>query len=319
MIILAVIVVVALVLVLLPRLLEPERMELSPEVRAGTVGDFIELPLGIVHYELSGPETGQVVVLVSGFSTPYFIWDPTFDALVKAGFRVLRFDLFGRGYSARPYVSYDRRYFEMQLTQLLDYLKIPDPVDLIGVSIGAAITAGFTAKSPECVRKLAWIAPFHAPTSFGFGTFFHIPGVGEYLASVLLAPTLPRTLMAGFYKPRKFRGLRARFREQMRYKGFRRAQLTTLRNFASQDQLGVYEQVGRLDKPVLLIWGKEDKTVPFAGNERILDIVKADFLAVDAARHLVYYERPDVVNPGLIEFLEKDVEVAETYKLRIAS
>ncbi len=319
MILLAVIVVLGLVLVALPQLLEPEKIELSPEIRARRAGDFIELPQGIVHYELSGPETGRVVVLVPGFSTPYFIWDPTFDALVETGFRVLRYDLFGRGYSDRPHVTYDRVYFEMQLINLLDALKISDPVDLIGISMGSAITAGFTARYPERVRKLAWIGPFHAPTSSGFATLFHVPRLGEYLASVLLAPTLPRTLMAGFYEPERFPDLPDRFREQMRYKEFRRAQLSTLRSFASQDQLVVYEQVGRLDKPVLLIWGKEDKTIPFAGNERIRSVVEADFLAVDAARHLAHYERPDVVNPRLIEFLKKNVGVARRYKFRIVS
>ncbi|MCP4682558.1 MAG: hypothetical protein GY864_09515 [Desulfobacterales bacterium] len=61
MILLAVIIVLALVLVALPQLLEPERIELSPEIRARSAGDFIELPQGLVHYELSGPETGNAV------------------------------------------------------------------------------------------------------------------------------------------------------------------------------------------------------------------------------------------------------------------
>lgn len=34
-----------------------------------------------------------------GFSVPYYIWEPTFAALVQAGLRVLRYDLYGRGYS----------------------------------------------------------------------------------------------------------------------------------------------------------------------------------------------------------------------------
>jgi pimeloyl-ACP methyl ester carboxylesterase len=55
-----------------------------------------------------------------------------------------------------------------------------------------------------------------------------------------------------------------------------------------------------------LIWGKEDKIVPFSGSERLLSVLKAEFLAVDKAGHLAYYERPEVVHPRLVDFLSHD-------------
>jgi pimeloyl-ACP methyl ester carboxylesterase len=54
-------------------------------------------------------------VLIPGFSVPYVIWDPTFEDLVEKGFRVLRYDLFGRGYSDRPDAIYDLELFDRQL------------------------------------------------------------------------------------------------------------------------------------------------------------------------------------------------------------
>src|SRR5438876_5387767 len=33
------------------------------------------------HYEVGGPAGGRAVVLVAGFSVPYYLWDPTFNAL----------------------------------------------------------------------------------------------------------------------------------------------------------------------------------------------------------------------------------------------
>jgi len=45
---------------------------------------------------------GPAVALVHGFSVPYYVWDPTAPELARAGFRVLRYDLYGRGYSDRP-------------------------------------------------------------------------------------------------------------------------------------------------------------------------------------------------------------------------
>ena len=66
-----------------------ETKELTPEIRANLPGEFVELPDGVVHYELGGQVDGPIVVLVHGFSVPYFIWEPTFKALCEAGFWVL--------------------------------------------------------------------------------------------------------------------------------------------------------------------------------------------------------------------------------------
>ena len=74
-------------------------------------GSYVSLGAGVTHFELAGPPDAQTVVLVHGFSVPYYIWDPTFDALAAAGFRVLRYDLFGRGWSDRPERALQSRIF----------------------------------------------------------------------------------------------------------------------------------------------------------------------------------------------------------------
>ncbi len=85
-------------------------------------GSFVALSDGCTHYELGGPQDGRPVALVHGFSVPYFIWDPTFRFLADSGFRVLRYDLFGRGFSDRPHLRYDIDLFCKQLRELLDIL-----------------------------------------------------------------------------------------------------------------------------------------------------------------------------------------------------
>ena len=81
---------------------DPERRDIDDAVRASAGGQFVHLSAGYTHYELDGPPQGRQVVLAAGVTVPYYIWDPTFAALVKAGFRVLRYDYYGRGYSDRP-------------------------------------------------------------------------------------------------------------------------------------------------------------------------------------------------------------------------
>ena len=84
-----------------------EIKELDAAARKNASGDFIELSDGWVHYHFEGLESGPAVVLVHGFSVPAYIWDPTFQALADAGYKVLSFDLYGRGYSDRPDKVYD--------------------------------------------------------------------------------------------------------------------------------------------------------------------------------------------------------------------
>ena len=125
-----------------------EREELTNVVRKSVRGSFIKLQDGFVHYDIAGPVDGPVVVLVHGFSTWSFMWDATFHALVDSGFRVLRYDLYGRGYSDRPDVVYNKDLFDRQLFGLLAVLDIHDRVDLVGNSMGGLIT---TTRLPEPV------------------------------------------------------------------------------------------------------------------------------------------------------------------------
>ena len=74
-----------------------ESLELNETTRAAADGSFVSLPDGVTHYELGSPlhegegkGVREVVVLVHGFSVPYYIFDPTFDFLTQAGFRDIR-------------------------------------------------------------------------------------------------------------------------------------------------------------------------------------------------------------------------------------
>lgn len=301
--ILAVIALVLIILItILPFVRDTEKMTLSPEIRATLSGSFVQLPQGVVHYQQAGPDTAQPVVLIHGFSVPYYIWDPTFAALAKDGFHVLRYDLFGRGYSDRPDAVYDRQFFEQQLLDLLNALEIKEPVDLVGVSMGGAITTGFAVDYPHKVRNVVLIDPFQEA--------FKIPGldlpiIGEYLMTAFLAPSSPEMQMEDFYQPKRFPEWPSKYREQMKYYGFRRAILSTLRNFLNEDQLPIYQRLGQLGKRVLLIWGEEDKTLPFSNSDRLRKALNCNFFAVKQAGHIPQYERPEIVNPKLIHFLRE--------------
>jgi len=284
-----------------------ETCMLDDEARRNAPGSFVRLPDGMVHYELKGPETGQLVVLVHGFSVPYYIWEHTFPALLAAGLRVLRYDLLGRGYSDRPDLPYTMELFVRQLKDLLEALQVNNPVDLVGLSMGGPISAGFTDRYPERVRKLCLLDPagFQARRPVVY-KLLALPGLGETLIGLFAKRLLASSQPSDFYMPEKFPGYPEQFLPQMQYQGFKRAILSTLRVGPLGGLTQTYQRLAAYGLPVLLIWGRQDKLVPFKLSEKARQILpQAEFHAIDQAGHIAHYERPQVVNPLLVAFLKK--------------
>jgi pimeloyl-ACP methyl ester carboxylesterase len=284
-----------------------ESQTLDDNIRRGLPGQFIKLSDGYVHYELSGPEDGPVVVLIHGISTPYFIWDDAQSALTKAGLRVLRYDLYGRGFSDRPNVTYDEQLFDRQLFELLTALKIREPADLVGSSLGGAIAVIFAARHPEKARRLLLLAPAGYPVNLPLaGRVVYLPVVGDYMTYTFGNPIMLRGFKNYFSKLDKLSAFSEKYRQQTQYTGFKRAILSTLRNFNLDNQKTAYETVGKQGRQVMLIWGREDKIIPFSNNEMIRAVIRdVDFHAIDTAGHLPHYEVPEKVNPLMVEFVKR--------------
>lgn len=291
---------IIIIIAVLPAFLNDESESLNSEIRAQAPGKFIELSQGFTHYEEAGSDTAHTVLLVHGFSVPYYIWDSTFEALKNKGFHVIRFDLYGRGYSDRPDAEHNQDFFTKQIADLLLGLNIQKPINIIGLSMGGPISTEFTVKYPEKVNKLILIDPVHEAADI---SVLRTPVIGEYIMNVYFAPSMKKSQLEDFYNPEGFKDWPAKFKVQMKYKGFKKSILSTLRNYMSEDKLAVYEKLGQLDKPVFLIWGKEDDKVPFAGNERIREMLDCKFLSVEEAGHLPHCEKPELVNNSIINFL----------------
>jgi len=281
----------------------PERDTLDAAARAGAPGSFVTLPHGVTHYELAGPDTGRLVVLVHGFSVPYYIWDPTVRGLTDAGYRVLRYDLFGRGYSDRPNVDYDGTIYDDQLDALLDSLAVTTPIDLVGLSFGGFVTAHYAASHRDRVRTLTLVDPMSGrPTLPGY---LRLPVIGPWLWQVMDVPGMADGQMTDFLHPENYPTWVEQYRPQMRYRGFGRALLSTIANATTTDVDSLYAGVAKTGIPVLLFWGKQDQTVPFRFSEVVLrNIPSAEFVPVDSAGHVAHIEQAALVNARLTAFLE---------------
>jgi pimeloyl-ACP methyl ester carboxylesterase len=287
--------------------LDPERLDLDAAARAAAPGQFARLSDGYTHYELAGPAAGRLVVLAAGATVPYYIWDPTFKALVDAGFRVLRYDYYGRGFSDRPDIPFTQDLYVRQLHQLLDAVHVSEPFDLAGLSFGGAVITSMAAREPNRVRSLIYVDPaFRTPESLTM--LESMPRVWNVLTAILDEREWADGQLGDFLHPERFPEWPDRYRVQLRYRGFRRARLSDLRSNLERDQRDELQAVGSHPRPVLVIWGKQDPNVPFELSASLMAVMpNARLVAVDQAGHLPQWERPDIVQPAIISFL-RDVQ-----------
>ena len=90
----------------------------------------------------------------------------------------------------------------------------------------------------------------------------------------------------------------------MDYKGFRRALISTAYNYPYNGRES-NACLNSKNKQVLLVWGRQDKTVAFPYSDSVRSVLKTEFLPVDKAGHLPYLDQPGIVNPALVTFLRK--------------
>ncbi|MDN3580281.1 alpha/beta fold hydrolase [Mucilaginibacter flavus] len=274
-----------------------EKKVLTDADRKNIPGSFIKLSKGITHYELNGPENGEVVILVHGFSVPYYIWDGTYEYLVNKGYRVLRYDTYGRGYSDRPDVTYNKELYNHQLLELISGLKLQGKINLAGVSFGGAIITNFTCTHPDVVNKVILIDPAYQNDNPNAPRLFTI--YNEAVNSEKRA----KGQATDFKYPKQHLDWEKRYLPQMRFKGFRKALISTMYDYNEQGRES-NTCLNAQNKQVLLIWGKDDQTVPFRFSDSIRSVLKVDFFPVTDAGHLPFLEKPDSVNAKIAAFLK---------------
>ncbi len=272
---------------------------------SASCGGWLPLSEGVTYYEHAGPTDGPVVVLVHGFSVPSFVWDRTWPALAAAGWRVLRYDLYGRGASAKPLGRYDLRRFVAQLWELVDALTPARArVALVGYSMGGPIVAGAAAARPERVRGVGLIAPVVAGVNMGWALrALALPGLGPWLMRTVARPRMEQGVRADFHGPADEAYVQ-RYMAQWHDPGFARALAASVRGGMLGDFRPVFARLGRTGLPVWAVWGAADTLVPPHQLALLRDLVPGlRARQVPDVGHLVHYERADAVNPDLVAWL----------------
>jgi len=279
-------------------------LALDDTARAQAPGSFLDLPEGKLHYRWAGPEDGPVVVLSHGFSTPNFIYEQNVTALNAAGFRTLRYDHFGRGWSSRPAVKYDVDFYDRTLLRLLDGLNLTSPVGLVGLSMGGPITAEFVARHPERVRRLFLFVPAGldlASTDSNASKLIKTPVIGDFIFRVF-----GRYLLLGdnqYAEDQRAPAdrLMGDVSEQMTYRGYFDALLSTMRHMPMSGRETTFDALKATDVPVMAVYGDADTTVLVSSADKLQTLMPdATVQVIVGGEHGLNYQRHAEVNPELV-------------------
>lgn len=230
-------------------------------------GQFADLSQGRTHYRWIGPVRGPVIVAVHGLATPSEVWAGVGEGLAGFGYRVLVYDLYGRGWSEAVAGRQDADFFIQQLEDLLEDQGLTEDVTLVGYSMGGAIATAFAARHPERVTRLILLAS--AGMDMAEDTVHRFmrqwPVVGSWLHGVYEPIRMRAGIMLHKAAASDVPGMPDVQLREMGHKGFFPAVLSSRRGLLADRQMQEHQRIGREDVPVVAIWAVDDTVIPISG------------------------------------------------------
>jgi pimeloyl-ACP methyl ester carboxylesterase len=252
---------------------------------------------------------GPVIVLLHTLRTQLDLFEKVIPGLSKH-FTVYALDYPGHGYSDIPEARYDAAFFTEAVEAFLDKLDLRN-VTLAGVSIGGSIALIIASRRNPRVARVIAINPYDYAKGRGmarsslFGWVVNyaslVPVVGETvmrLRSFLImksilqggvadAESIPPALLKEMYLV----GNRP---------GHYRAFLSLLRNSKSWE--AATKDYGRIEFPVMLIWGDQDWARPSEREHDRTLITGAEMTTLKRGGHFLPLDRPEEVRDLIVRF-----------------
>lgn len=281
------------------------RPGLDDRARRGAPGQFAPLPEGTTHYRWLGAARGPVAVCVHGLSTPSFVWEGLAPRLGALGFRVLIYDLYGRGYSNRPAGRQNADFFVEQLEALLEDQQIEGDVSLFGYSMGGAIATAYAARHPE-VRHLILLAPAGMQVSLGWPAraVRDLPVLGDWAFHLAWPRILRQGIEAERELPSSVPDIHDRQLAELGRRGYLPAVISSLRGILSRPLEDEHRRVAATGLPVLALWGERDEIVPQSSLGRLAEWNRdAVQEVISGAGHGLPYTHTEAVAEEIARFV----------------
>lgn len=271
-----------------------------------------------IRYTVQG--SGHPLVLIHGFGASIGHWRNNIPVLAAGGYQVFALDLLGFGASAKPALNYTLELWEELLKDFWAE-KIQQPTVFIGNSIGALLSLMIVARSPEiaaggillnCAGGLN-----HRPEELNFPLRVIMGTFTKLVSSPAIGPLV-------FNQVRQKHRIKNTLRQVYGNKDAITEELVELLYQPSND-VGAQqvfasiltappgphpsELLPDIKQPLLVIWGESDPWTPIKGAKIYQDLAdlgeSVEFISVPNTGHCPHDERPDIVNPIILDWLNK--------------
>jgi pimeloyl-ACP methyl ester carboxylesterase len=283
--------------------LAPAKLRWAPNIPIET----IDIDGARLRYIKSGK--GPVLVLLHTLRTQLDLFEKVVPELSKH-FTIYALDYPGHGYSDIPQARYDAAFFTKAVEGFLDKLDLRD-VTLAGVSIGGSIALIIAARRNPRLARVVAINPYDYAKGRGmgraglFGAFVNyaslVPVIGETVMRLRNALIMDAVLRGGVADPNSIPP--ALLKEMYlvgnrpgHYRGF----LSLLRNAESWET--ATKDYGRIETPVLLIWGDLDWARPVEREHDRMLIPRVEMTTLAHGGHFLPLDRPQELIAGIIPF-----------------
>ena len=222
-------------------------------------GNFIELSEGYTYFEVDNPTSNNSLIFVHGFSVPSYIWDKTYNSAKEKGYKVVRLDLYGRGYSDNPIVNYTDELFARQVIELLNDLEIKK-ASFLGLSNGGRVISKIADLKPNLIDKLIYVSA----SSFGKHIELEEKNVTTSEINTFITkkyPSISIGQLSDFKYPKNFPNWAKKYESLLKYKGFARALISTQKNHINLDL--EHKEINESNMKVYTIWGDSDSVIVY--------------------------------------------------------
>jgi 3-oxoadipate enol-lactonase len=252
-----------------------------------------------MHYEMEGPESAPVVTLSHSLATDLSMWDLQV-AVLKSGYRVLRYDTRGHGGTDAPEGPYTLEQLAEDARALLQTLGI-SKTHFMGISMGGMIGQILALKHPGMLRSLVLCDTSSRIPEEALPIWEERIGLAqEQGMEALVEPTMERWFTASFRRKslpalHKIRGM-IRTTPLKGYVGCSRAIM----------RLNLTERLSEITLPTFIVVGEEDPGTPVAASQAIHKKIKGSELVIlKSAAHLSNIEQQDAFNTAVMDFLRR--------------
>ncbi|NMB53535.1 MAG: alpha/beta hydrolase [Leptolinea sp.] len=253
-----------------------------------------------LFYLDTAPENAPVVFLIHGLGTEASSWTYQMEALKEAGFRPIAPDLPGFGLSTYHGEHWTIQEAAEMISALADRMDLKT-FHVAGISMGGTIVLQMALDCPERIASLILINTFACLRPKSWNEWFYL--FRRYLRARFRGAGSQAELTATRVFPRPDQ-------EELRRELVKHIQQTdpyvyrqAMRELGSFD---VRRQLGRINKPTLVISGENDTTVPLANqHDLVTGIPGCRQVFIPEAGHGAIIDRPDLVNQSILEFLKQ--------------